>query len=193
MSDHADHGDPVGELIRRSLAGDESAMYALVEEHRGLVYGLCLRMLGQAQDAEDATQETLLRMLRSLHRFDQAREFRPWLLAIAGNRCRSFMAARARRPLVSDLGEEIVDRQPDPRVARQLAEEVTQALGQLRPEYRQAFLLLHEQELSYEEIGTVLGSPVGTIKTWVHRARRELIKLLRERGALPERPSAADK
>lgn len=190
MSDHADHSDHAGELVRRSLAGDESATYSLVEEHRGLVYGLCLRMLGHPQDAEDATQETLLRMLRSLHRFDQTREFRPWLLAIAGNRCRSYLAARSRRPVARDLGEEIVDRQPDPRGARQLAEEVNQALAHLRSEYRQAFLLLHEQELSYEEIGTVLGCPVGTVKTWVHRARRELIKLLRERGALPERPTS---
>ncbi len=161
-------------------------MVELVEQHQGLVYGLCLRMLGQAQDAEDATQETFIRTLRSLHQWDSQRDFRPWLLAIAGNRCRSMLAARGRRPQPRDLGDELPDRQPDERPARHLAEEVDRALGQLRSEYRQAFLLLHEQGMNYEEISQALDCPVGTVKTWVHRARRELIRLLRERGALPD-------
>ena len=80
----------------------------------------------------------------------------------------------------------IADDAPDERPAQQLAEEVHLALAELRPEYRQAFVLFHEQELSYAEIATAMEVPLGTIKTWVHRARREMIDYLRRRGELPE-------
>jgi RNA polymerase sigma-70 factor (ECF subfamily) len=161
-------------------------MLALVGLFQGQVYGLCYRMLGQRQDAEDMAQETFVRALRSLHQWDAQREFLPWLLAIAGNRCRSLLAQRMRRPHFTPMVEQLADRQPDAQPARHLAEELKLALGQLRQEYRQAFLLFHEQELSYAEIGDALGCPLGTVKTWVHRARRELIAALRNRGAFGE-------
>src|SRR5438132_14091434 len=81
--------DEVRALVQRSLAGDQIAMLALVDRYQGQVFGLCHRMLGQRQDAEDMAQETFVRALRSLSQWDQEREFLPWLLAIAGNRCRT--------------------------------------------------------------------------------------------------------
>src|SRR5262249_37559424 len=170
----------------RCLGGDQAAMLALVERFRGQVFGLCYRMLGQRQDAEDAAQETFVRVLKNLHRWDQARDFQPWLLAIAGNRCRTALAARRRRPAADSSVELVADDAPDERPAQQLAEEVQLALARLRPEYREAFVLFHEHELSYAEIGQTMGVPLGTIKTWVHRARHELIDHLRRRGAIPE-------
>jgi RNA polymerase sigma-70 factor, ECF subfamily len=161
-------------------------MLALVERYQGPVYGLCYRMLGQRQDAEDMAQETFVRALRSLAQWDSNREFMPWLLAIAGNRCRSCMAIRMRRPASTPLVEQLPDREPDAAPARQLAEELNLALEDLRPEYREAFLLFHEQELSYAEIGAALGCPLGTVKTWVHRARREVISVLQNRGVFGE-------
>jgi RNA polymerase sigma-70 factor, ECF subfamily len=178
--------DEVRALVRRSLAGEQTAMLALVERFQGQVYGLCYRMLGQRQDAEDMAQETFVRALRNLHQWDAQREFLPWLLAIAGNRCRSLLAQRMRRPRFTPMVEQLPDRQPDAQPARHLGEELKLALGHLRQEYRQAFLLFHEQELSYAEIGDALGCPLGTVKTWVHRARRELIAALRNRGAFGE-------
>jgi RNA polymerase sigma-70 factor (ECF subfamily) len=173
-------------LVRLCLGGDQAAMIALVERFRGQVFGLCYRMLGQRQDAEDAAQETFVRVLRNLHRWDQARDFEPWLLAIAGNRCRTALAARKRRP-VAELAVELVpDGAPDRRAAEQLAEEVHLALRHLRDEYRQAFVLFHEHELSYAQIAEAMDVPLGTVKTWVHRARRDLIDQLRLRGAIPE-------
>src|SRR6476620_2287069 len=85
-------------LVGRCLAGDQPAMLALVERFRGQVFGLCYRMLGQRQDAEDAAQETFVRVLKNLHRCDSARDFQPWLFAIAGNRCRTALSARRKRP-----------------------------------------------------------------------------------------------
>ena len=82
--------------------------------------------------------------------------------------------------------EDIADKAPDPEPANSLAEEVQLALEEVRSEYRQAFLLFHEEELSYAEIGEALDCPVGTVKTWIHRVRRQLVERLRRRGVVPE-------
>ena len=158
----------------------------LVERFRGQVFGLCYRMLGQRQDAEDAAQETFVRVLRNLTRWDQSREFEPWLLAIAGNRCRTALAKRMRRPAQQPLIDSVVDNTPDFQAARHLSEEVDLALAKLRPEYREAFVYFHEHGFSYAEISEAMSCPLGTVKTWVHRARRELIEQLRQREVVEE-------
>jgi RNA polymerase sigma-70 factor (ECF subfamily) len=177
-------------LVKSCLAGDQTAMLALVARFQGQVFGLCYRMLGQRQDAEDAAQETFLRVLRNLHRWDPSRDFEPWLLAIAGNRCRTALASRKRRPNVEVLADRDVDDPADRGSAKHLAEEVQLALRGVRDEYRQAFVLFHEHELSYGDIAMAMEVPLGTVKTWVHRARRELIERLRSRGVLEEQRHA---
>lgn len=172
------------ELIHQCLQGDQSAMAELVDRYKHRVYALCYRMLGHRQDAEDVTQQTFLRVLKNLCRWDPQREFEPWLLAIAGNRCRTALAARARRGAVRPMSEPVADPAPDPRSAELLAEELNLALQMLRPAHRQAFLLFHQQELSYEQIAEQLQRPIGTIKTWIHRARLELIRQLNQREVL---------
>jgi RNA polymerase sigma-70 factor (ECF subfamily) len=175
--------DELRKLVVRCLQGEPAAMVDLVDRYKGQVFGLCLRMLGQRQDAEDAVQETFLRVLKSLGRWDASRDFEPWLMAIAGNRCRTALAARRRRPMPQTLEDDTVpDADDGQRSAEQLAEEVQLALADLRFEYRQAFVLFHEQEMEYAAIAQVMDVPVGTIKTWVHRARRELMERLRLRG-----------
>ena len=179
--------DAIRELIDRCLAGDQAAMLALVEHYQQRVFALCYRMLGQRQDAEDAAQETFVRALRSLGRWDRERAFEPWLLAIAGNRCRSLLAVRQRRPALAVLTEgTCADRSPDLQAARNLAEEVQLALSDIRPEHREAFLLFHEHELAYDDIAAALGRPLGTIKTWIRRARRELVDRLLRREVVQE-------
>lgn len=161
-------------------------MTELVDRFRGRVFGLCFRMLGQRQDAEDTMQETFARAFRSLHCWDHQRAFEPWLLAIAGNRCRTAIASRKRRPNHQTLVEQPSDRTELHQAAALLSEEVQQALATLRPDHRQAFVLFHEQELSYLEIAEAMDAPLGTIKTWVHRARRELIQTLTQRQVFEE-------
>ena len=172
----------VRQLVTQCLAGDQAAMMALVERYQARVFALCYRMLGQRQDAEDVAQETFVRALKSLGRFDLSREFEPWLLAIAGNRCRTALSTRKRRPLHQPLLDPHPDSTPEEEPARCLAEEVRLALSALRQEYRQAFVLFHEHQMSYAEIGETLDRPLGTIKTWVHRARKEMIEFLQRRG-----------
>lgn len=158
-------------------------MHELVERFGGQVFALCYRMLGDRHEAEDVAQESLCRALRSLANWDAGRDFAPWLLAIAGNRCRTWLAARARRPPTTALVDQVAAAAPSVDAAG-LDEEVHLALAGMRTEYQQAFLLFHQDELSYQEIAAALGYPVGTVKTWVHRARREIAQILIDRGAV---------
>ncbi len=178
--------DNVRELVHQCLRGDQSAIVELVNDFRGQVFGLCYRMLRHRQDAEDVTQESFVRALRSLGTWDPGREFLPWLLAIAGNRCRTLLAVRMRQPAMSSLVEHLGDDAIEISEAENLAEEVELALSHLRAEYRQAFLLFHRHEMSYSQISATLDCPLGTVKTWVHRARRGLIARLKDRGVLQE-------
>lgn len=82
--------------------------------------------------------------------------------------------------------EEIPDYRANEDQASELRAEIQTALGQLRPDYRRVFLLFHEQGLNYEEMSEVTGRPVGTLKTWLHRARGELLTHLRGKGLAPE-------
>lgn len=171
-------------LVNRCLEGEQSAMLLLVERFQGRVFGLCFRMLGNREDAEDAVQETFVRVLKNLAKWDHDRDFEPWLFAIAGNRCRTALASRKRRPTSQAFLEPIADHRPDATSAEHLAEEVQLGLEQLRSDYRQAFVLFHEHELSYEQIAEAMGRPLGTVKTWIHRARTELIHFLQQREVI---------
>jgi RNA polymerase sigma-70 factor (ECF subfamily) len=167
-------------LVAALKARDPRAPRWLVERFQAVVHGLCRRMLGHEHDAEDVAQETFLRALRGMASFDSDRPLRPWLLGIAANRCRTALGRRARRPRLAELRDDEPDTRPV--ATGELGEELERALGRLRPDYRLVFVLYHEQEQSYEEIAVALGRPIGTIKTWLHRARAELADHLGRRG-----------
>lgn len=159
-------------------------MLQLTERFQSQVFRLCLRLLGHRQDAEDTAQETLVRMFRSLHCWDQKRKFEPWLLTIASNRCRTLLAQRARRPTWQLLDDYLPEASFPADSAELLAEEIQSALQTISTNLREAFVLFHEQEMSYAEIAEILNRPMGTIKTWIHRARRQLIQRLQIRNVL---------
>src|ERR1700686_1242322 len=98
-------------LVRRCLKGDESAIHALVERYQSDVFGLCVRLLHHRHDAEDVTQEVFLRIFRSLKRWDSTRPLKPWVMGITVNRCRTWMAQRARRPELVDYLHETASRE----------------------------------------------------------------------------------
>ncbi len=175
-------------LVARCLKGHQAAFSELVGRYQGAVYRLCMRMLGHRQDAEDATQETFVRVANSLHHWDNERSFEPWLMTIAGNRCRTKLARRARQLKVTSLDYPIADQSHLQLQAQQLAEEVDLLLQDLRPEWRRAFLLFYQRQMAYCEIAEELDVPLGTVKTWVHRARRELVARLSERESIQLRP-----
>jgi len=172
-------------LARRCLRGDAEAIQALVNRFQAEVFGLCVRLLHHRHDAEDVTQEVFFRVFRSLAGWDSARPLRPWVMGIAVNRCRTWLAQRTRRPELADyLQDTVADRASDD--SSELLREIQSAVAGLRLEYRTVFTLFHEQGQPYEEIATALDRPVGTIKTWLHRARLEVMERLRERGMVPE-------
>ena len=170
------------ELVEAIRAGDPAAPAVLVERFQGVIFGLCVRMMGHRQDAEDVMQDAFVRALRGLGGFDGDRALRPWLLGIAANRCRTALALRARRPAVIEPPDDRPDPRPGLADPDDLAGELARALERLRPDYRLVFALYHEQGLPYEEIGHAIGRPVGTVKTWLHRARAELAEYLSRRG-----------
>jgi len=177
------HSDDDAVLVRRSLRGEALAVQTLVERYQTDVFALCVRLLHHRHDAEDVTQEVFLRVFRSLHRWDACRPLRPWIMGIAVNRCRTWLTKRTRRPeLVEYLQDTAVAPASDD--AAELTAEIQAALQELRLEYRTVFVLFHEQGLPYENIAEIMGKPVGTIKTWLHRARSEVLARLQKRGMI---------
>jgi RNA polymerase sigma-70 factor (ECF subfamily) len=172
-------------LVRRCLAGDPAACRELVGRFQTDVFAVCQRLLSHSHDAEDVTQEVFLRVFRSLTRWDSARPLRPWVLGIAVNRCRTWIGRRVARPELADYLHETPDHRPADD-STELRTEIRAAVDALRDEYREVFVLFHEQGQSYEEIAEVVGRPVGTVKTWLHRARLELLERLRSRGLVPD-------
>lgn len=168
------------ELVERCLVGDPEGMRDLVRQFERPVFALCLRMLGQRQDAEDVAQESLVRMCRHLASWDGSRPLLPWVLAIAANRCRTALERRSRRPITVESLPEAAD--DGGGTSRDIGEELHRALRDLREDHRVCFVLFYEQELSVIEIGEVLNVPEGTVKTWLHRARKQLAEVLRSRG-----------
>lgn len=177
-------------LVRACLAGDAVAVRSLIERYQGEVFGLCLRLLHHRHDAEDVTQEVFLRIFRSLHRWDAARPLRPWIIGITINRCRTWLAQKQRLPEPADYLHQTVRAVPEQ--SSELVNELHTALAELREDYRVVFVLFHEQGRPYEEIAKILNRPVGTIKTWLHRARMELLERLRRRGMVSADLTAQD-
>ena len=172
-------------LVRRCLRGNAEAMQALVERFQAEVYGLCVRLLSHRHDAEDVTQEVFLRIFRSLRRWDPTRPLKPWIMSIAINRCRTWLSQRSRRPELADYLHETAAR-PDESEGNEMAREIRSAIQTLRAEYQSVFVLFHDQGLPYEDIAQALRKPVGTVKTWLHRARLEVLQRLRQRGMISE-------
>lgn len=172
---------------------DDSAMSVLVDRHHSLVFQICMKLLGHQQDAEDVTQETFSRFAKYFDRWDRRRPLEPWLARIAGNRCRTFLASRrsARHQSLSEVGIPISQETSQLDAANQLREELAMAMETLPKMQRISFTLFHEQGLSYAEISQQVGHPLGTVKTWVHRARQQLIQRLRHRDVISTRDTSA--
>jgi RNA polymerase sigma-70 factor (ECF subfamily) len=177
-------------LVKRCLRGDNEAIRQLVGRFQSDVFGLCVRLLHNRHDAEDVSQEVFLRVFRSLSGWDPSRLLKPWIMGIAVNRCRTWLAQRTRRPELVDYLQDTVAAQPADD-STELLTEIHSALADLRLEYRTVFVLFHEQGQPYEEIAQALDRPVGTIKTWLHRARLEMLERLRRRGMVPEEDGSA--
>lgn len=182
-------------LVAQALAGSEEACRRLVERYERPVFGLILRMVRDPAVAEELAQDTFIKAFGALERFNPRKKLSSWLFKIAHNTAIDHL--RKREPLTvslsppqedegPDYGATLADagsRDPEQRAQEaDLARGIEEALGGLRPEYREVLVLRFQEGLAYDEIAQVLDLPLGTVKTHIHRARKELAGRLTEAG-----------
>ena len=169
-------------FVRRVLDGDTAAFTTLVERHAAACTRFATRMLGNREDAEDATQETFLRAYRSLARYEERQAFRTWLFQILINRCRTAAVRRERRHrmfLVDDNAVASASVRPAAE-ASDLRAELQRVVDALDPDQREAFLLKHVEQLSYDQMAAATGVGVSALKMRVKRACDRMQWMLRE-------------
>ncbi len=169
--------------IARARDGDATARAWLVERWTAPVFRFCRRILQNDEDARDATQDTMVKVLRHLSRYDPDRSFSTWVFGIARNTCIDEHRRRSRRTW--DEPGEIPSESPDPlqhTSSNERAAQIQRALDQLPPMYREVLVLYHFEHLKYAEIADVLELPLGTVMNRIFRARRKLRTLYVEAG-----------
>jgi len=182
------------ELVRLSRRGDERAARELVHRFERPVYSIVYRMVRDRELAEDLAQDAFVRTFNHLDRYDSRYKFSSWLFKIAYNltvdhlRKRELQtisvhgapdAVTQERQEATSLTLQSDEESPDDRlVAKELAGELEDAIAGLREDYRTAILLRHVEGRPYEEIAEIMDIPLGTVKTYIFRARRELREAL---------------
>jgi RNA polymerase sigma-70 factor, ECF subfamily len=180
--------------VVQALAGSQSAFEQIVARYQRPVISLIARITGDRAQAEDLAQETFVKAFRNLAAFDTTRRLSSWLFRIAHNA--AIDAMRRSGPPAGSIGanrvlsavglpEPAAPPGPDPIERQELGRALEAALAELRPDQRAAVVLRYENGLSFGEIGTVLGVPEVTARSHVHRARKELARLLTASGWAP--------
>ena len=186
------------ELARDALGGSEAAYRDLVTRYATPAVNFVFRFVRDRALAEDLAQEGFLRVYQRLSTYDPDRKFSSWFFQVLRNITIDHL--RVNRPATTSLDElaeegnqrAAVDRQsasPEDAAGRgELASAMTTALSRIRPEYREVVVLRYQEGLTHPEIAEILGIPSGTVKTYLHRARKELAGILSEQGwGPPER------
>jgi len=178
-------GDP--EILRRAQAGDDSAFEELVGRYSKELYGLAFFLTGQASDAEDVVQETLVGAYERLAAFESRSSVRTWLSRIlvrqAARHHRAQRVRRREQPLRLTAASSALLQgavAAAPATASDVRMDVLEVLQTLRPEYREVVVLRELDGMSYREIAEVLGIPAGTVESRLFRARQELKELLKD-------------
>lgn len=169
------------ELVIRARAGDLASYGVLLARHRASLERYAVRLLGNREDAEEALQDSLIRAWQALDQCHQPDRVRSWLFRILVNRCRTRLSRRDRveRGPAGDDALAHAATAPDAE-GEAWREEIARALGQLPADQREAFLLKHVEEFSYEEISELTGGSVPALKMRVNRACARLRELLED-------------
>lgn len=178
------------ELVTRAQLGSETAYRELLDRYQRPVFSIIFRMIRDREQAEDLAQETFVRVFNHIVRYDPRYKFSSWIFKIATNLTIDWIRRKelntvsidgSRNAVTSDEMEAsaitIVSEDENPEElleAKELGEEIEQAIGKLRPEYRAAILLRHVEGREYQEIAEIMALPLGTVKTYIHRGRNEL-------------------
>jgi len=173
------------ELIKSAVRGSTTAFEQIVKKYQTQVFNLCLRMLGNEDDAADATQDSFVKVWKSLNTFQFESQFSTWLYKLASHTCLDYLRKRKRRKEVSmtveDDDEEhewdMPDKSPGPDEAYEAKEDkiaLSKALDMLEPSQKQIIILRVVNDLSYQQIAEVMGIAEGTVKSRLSRARDNL-------------------
>ena len=172
------------DLVRRFQDGSAGAFESLVERHQGRVYNLCLRVLGDPDEAADASQDAFVAAIRKLHTFRGEAAFTTWLHRVTVNACYDSLRRKRRRPLLHVLDDEGQERPdpappvPDHAERVELSIDVERALRTVAEDFRVALVMADVEDLPYERIADILQIPVGTVKSRVFRGRAALGRAL---------------
>ncbi len=168
-------------LIAAAQQGNLGALDALIVLYERRIYSYILRMVNTREDAQDLTQDTFLKLYKNLHSFDATQKFSPWIYTIATRTVYDWLRKKRRMPelLVVDDEEsgtlETID-PLDTYIQIETTMDITQALAEIKAEYRGVLLLYYQQELTYQEIAEALHIPINSVKTLIRRAKLALAK-----------------
>lgn len=182
------------EVVVRAREGRETAFRELIGRYERPVFSLIYRLVRDRERAEDLSQETFIKVLNALHRYDPSYKFSSWIFKIAHNTALDHLRKKEPETLslegsphaesaadmeASSISVASPDQSPEDYVQqRELSGTLEEAIAKLRPEYRTAIVLCHMEGRAYEEIAEIMEVPLGTVKTYIHRARHELRALL---------------
>jgi len=171
--------DNEADWLFQAQNGDSQAFSSLLEKYQKPVYNLCYRMLGNAEDAEDAAQETFLRAFKSLKRYDNSRPFSTWVLSIAAHYC--IDQIRRQRQVTISIEDLVVPDVPDPAPGletvlgkKEEQRRIRAILDKLEATDRAAVIMYYWYDFSYEEICLALSLSLSAVKSRLHRARRAM-------------------
>ncbi len=185
--------EPSPALVSRAQAGDRQAMAELIQSQQSYVYSIAMSLMHNPADAADMTQEAFIRLIRSLGTYRGETRFTTWLYRLVTNICLDGLRRRGRpvESLDESVGEDdaatradrLVDAdrwaQPDEQLSfRESAAEVRAALAQLPAPQRLALTLHYFEDMRYEEIATVMGLPLNTVKSHIRRGKERMATLL---------------
>jgi RNA polymerase sigma-70 factor, ECF subfamily len=182
------------EVVLMARAGREAAYRELIRRYERPIFALLFRMVRDRELAEDLSQETFIKALNAIESYRPEFKFSSWIFKIANNAAIDHLRRRELDTLSLDgsphaetpeamqaTALQIGARQESPLdavEAKELGGAIEVAIGRLRPEYRSCILLRHVEGRAYEEIAEMLDLPLGTVKTYIHRARNELRQAL---------------
>lgn len=182
------------DLIALAASGSEKAYRELLDRYQRPVFSLIYRMVRDREKAEDLAQETFVKVFNHIDRFNPKYKFSSWIFKIASNLTIDAIRKKELETVSLDgsrnastpdevdatrITVESRDENPEEFLeAKELGQEIERAIGELRPEYRTAILLRHVEGRPYEEIAEIMSVPLGTVKTYIHRARAELRETL---------------
>jgi RNA polymerase sigma-70 factor (ECF subfamily) len=182
------------EIVERARQGRESAFRELIRRYERPVFSLIFRLVRDRERAEDLAQETFIKVLNALDRYDPSYKFSSWIFKIGHNTALDDLRRKQPETLsihgsphastADELEATILtpvsgDETPEEFTSsREIGDHIERAIGHLRAEYRTAILLCHVEGRPYEEVAEIMDVPLGTVKTYIHRARIELKKQL---------------